>query len=160
VKARLRTPRLAGGVADSVGVRPGEKVVAWGVNGQEYTLATTKALYANGDRIPWHRVSKATWSEPELVVFLLDGEPARRIELEDARDLPPAVRDRVTDSVIVSEHVELDGEAGARMVARRDSDDGSVRWSVVFDSGLDPNDERLRGAADAALTRLRSALGV
>lgn len=160
MKARLRSPRLPGGVADSLGVRPGEKVVAWGVGADAYTIATTKALYANGDRIPWHRVSKATWGEPELVVVLLDGGPTLRILLEDARDLPPAVRDRVTDSVIASEHVELDGEAGARMVARRDSDDGSVQWSVIFDSGLDPNDPRLREAADVALDRLRSALGV
>ncbi len=160
MKVRLRSPRLPAGVGDQLGIRPGEKIVAWGVNAQIYTVATANALYTAGDRIPWHRVSKATWTEPELVVYLVDDSGTLRIELEDARDLPPAVRDRVTDSVVASEHVELDGDAGARMVARRDSDDGSVRWSVVFDSGLDPNDEHLRAAADAALTQLRSALGV
>jgi hypothetical protein len=46
------------------------------------------------------------------------------------------------------------------MVARRAGDDAPVRWTVVFDSGLDPTDPALREAADEALARLRSALGI
>ena len=107
------THRLPSGVAVSLGVRSGEKVVAWAAIGAAdsdapaYAVATTRALYAQslGERVAWHRVSKATWEEPVLTVVLLDEgrQPGRvlRIRLDDARDLPPAVYDRVTDSVSV-----------------------------------------------------------
>ena len=83
-----------------------------------------------------------------------------RLRLDDARDLPPAVHDRVTASVVVSERVDLGGGAMALMVARRASDDDDIRWSVVFDTGLDPEDPALRRAASEALGRLRNALGI
>lgn len=165
-------PRLPAGVADALGVRPGEKVIAWGagpgadVTQAAFVVATTRALYtqATGERVPWHRVSKAAWDEPILDLVLLDdgGQPSRplRIRLDDAKDLPPAVHDRVTDSVLISDRVELGAGAGALLVARRDSDDGSIRWAVVFDAGLDPADPQLRAAVDEALGRLRESLGI
>ncbi len=159
--------RLPAGVATDLGVLPGEKVVSWGARSATdeqpatYVIATARALYLQSVRIPWHEVSKASWDDPVLEV-LLDGPGARsfRVELDDARDLPAAVHDRVTDSVVVSEWVELTPTAGARMVARRDSDDGSIHWSVVFDAGLDPADPGLRDTVDEALDRLRDALGI
>ena len=66
----------------------------------------------------------------------------------------------VDGTVVVSERVDLGDGEGALMVARRGSDDGVIRWSVVFDAGLDPSDPALRQAADAALTRLRDSLGI
>ena len=68
----------------------------------------------------------------------------------------------MTASVVVSERVDLGGGAGAQlMVARRASDDDELRWSVVFDAGLDSSDDpRLRAAAAEALDRLRDALGI
>ncbi len=69
------------------------------------------------------------------------------------------MHDRVTASVLISERVDLGNGAGALMVARR-SDDDEVRWTIVFDSGLDASDPALREAADAALARLREALGI
>ncbi len=162
--------RLPAAIAGSLGVLPGEKVIAWGSSGAadagelRYAVATDRALYLQspGARVPWHRVSKASWDEPTLVLVLVEGDDRSvlRVRLDDARDLPPAVHDRVTDSIIVSERVELTATAGARMVARRDSDDGSVHWSVVFDPGLDPQDLSLRPAVDEALGRLRDALGI
>lgn len=163
---------MPSGVAVSLGVRSREKVVAWATSGvadsgtPAYAVATTHALYVQSldERVAWHRVSKATWEEPVLTVVLLDEgrEPGRvlRIRLDDARDLPPAVYDRVSDSVQISERVNLRGEAGARLVARRDSEDGSIRWSVVFDAGLDPADPDLRTSVDEALGRLRDSLGI
>ena len=160
-------PRLPGGVASGIGVLPGEKVVAWGSRSAiddapaTYVIATDRALYLQSGRIPWHEVSKASWNDPVLDV-VLDGPNARsfRADLDEARDLPAAVHDRVTDSVVVSEWVELTPTSGARMVARRDSDDGSIHWSVVFDAGLDPADPDLRATVDEALARLRDALGI
>ena len=155
-----------------LGIRPGEKVVAWasapGADATQtlFTAATDRAIYVQelSERIPWDRISKASWQEPllELVVLDDDGQPARvvRIRVEEARDLPAAVHDRVTASVVVSERVDLGGGAFALMVARRASDDDEVRWSVVFDPGLDASNPVLREAAETALARLRSALGI
>ena len=164
--------RLPAGVATSLGVPRGEKVIAWGSGSESdsddvtYAVATTRALYVQSarGRVPWHRVSRASWDDPMLDVELLEGGGRAgdvvRVRLDDARDLPPAVHDRVTGSVIVSERVELTDGAGARMVARRDSDDGSIHWSVVFDAGLDPQDPALRATVVDCLGRLRDSLGI
>ncbi|MBK9740539.1 MAG: hypothetical protein IPO93_13745 [Actinobacteria bacterium] len=82
------------------------------------------------------------------------------MRVDQARDLPAAVRDRVTASVVISDRVALGEGAKALLVARRGSDDGEIRWSVVFDAGLDPRDPTLRAAADEALAQLRDSLGI
>ena len=163
--------RLPGSVLAMLRIEPGEKVLAWGeastADGTQsaVTAATDRALYvqATGERFAWERVLKATWEQPQLVLTVTDdpAAPPRivTIELDEPRDLPAAVHDRVTASVVVSEHVDLGDGAGALMVARR-GDDDAIRWSVVFDAGLDPADPALRRAADDALARLRDSLGI
>lgn len=164
--------RLPGTVVAMLGIPPGEKIVAWGagpgsdVTQSQVTVATDRALYlqATGERLPWDQISKASWDEPMLDLVVVDGAgaPTRlvRVRVDDSRDLPAAVHDRVTSSVVVSERVSLGDGAGALLVARRASDDDPVRWTVVFDRGLDASDPTLRAAADAALARLRDALGI
>jgi len=159
--------RLPADVPDRLGVRAGEKVIAWGSSsGGGYVVATDRALYADGlgARTRWSSISRAGWDEPVLSLTILDesGRVTRpvRLRVDDSRDLPPAVHDRVTASVVVSERVELKEGAKALLAARQDSDDGQIRWSVVFDAGLDPTDPDLRRAADAALGQLRGSLGI
>jgi hypothetical protein len=164
--------RLPGDVRQLLGIGAGERVLAWGSGpGGEssdvsFAAATQRALYlqSGDERLPWDRIGKATWDESVLELTILDASerPVRqlRVPLTDARGLPAAVRDRVTASVVISETVDLGGGAGALMVARRGSDDDVIRWSVVFDPGLDPGDPVLQRAAADALARLRDALGV
>jgi hypothetical protein len=164
--------RLPGTVVGMLGIRPGEKVVAWGagpgadVTQALFAAATDRALYlqATGERLPWDHISKATWDEPmlDLVVIDEEGRPSRlvRVRIDESHDLPAAVHDRVTASVLISERVDLGNGAKALLAARRGSDDGEVRWTVVFDHGLDPSDPQLRAAADAALAQLRDSLGI
>jgi hypothetical protein len=162
--------RLPGTVVAMLGIPPGERIVAWGASGGSdptqslVAVATDRALYlqAEGERVPWEHITKAMWDEPVLELSVTDGSaPARfvRIRLEDARDLPAAVHDRVTASVIVSERLVLGDGAKATAVARRGADD-DISWTVVFDAGLDPTDPALRSAADAELARLRDSLGI
>ena len=163
--------KLDSSARDRVGVPPGERIIAWGVGSASdpdasLVVATSAALYEqrSGQRIEWQLVAKGTWEQPEFVIDFEDSGALRRIRIriEDARDLPAAVRDRVTDTVVVSEHRNLVGEQGAQFVARRtpDGDLEDIRWSVVFDSGLDPTDPTLRQRADAELAALRASLGV
>ena len=159
VRSRLRIPA-------------GEKVVAWGTGmpgrgvDAAYAVATDRALYldASGERLPWDRINRAQWDEPmlELVVLDADGQPDRlvRVPLGVGSSLPAAVHAQVTESVIVSERLQLGDGQGALAVARRSCDEDAIWWSIVFDAGLDPGDAALRARADAALAELRAALGI
>ena len=49
---------------------------------------------------------------------------------------------------------------GARLVARRAGLDGEIRWSVIFDEGLDAQDPQLQAAAMEQLALLRESLGI
>ena len=159
--------RLPAEVTARLAVPAGEKVIAWGSSlDGTHVVATDRAMYGDAlpGRTPWSRVSKASWEEPVLSLTFLDesGQARRpiRLHVDESRDLPPAIHDRVTASVIVSERVDLGGGSKALLAARKDSDDGQIRWSVVFDPGLDPTDPQLREAADAALAQLRGSLGI
>jgi hypothetical protein len=146
---------------DRLGISARERIVGWGTSrGTGVVVATDRALYGAGDRLPWHRIAKAQWREPVLEIIVGDQPPTvLRLAMDDARDLPQAVHACVTESVIVSERLDLGDDRGALAAARR-TDTGDVAWLVVFDAGLDPTDPALRARADAALADLRSALGV
>ncbi|MCP4741777.1 MAG: hypothetical protein GY871_06035 [Actinomycetales bacterium] len=168
---RLRRGGLDAHARDRVGIRPGERVISWGVGDTadpdgSLIVATDAALYEQRSRrrIEWQRVTKGTWEQPEFVIDFDDDGVARRFRfrVDDARDIPAAVRDRVTDTVVVSEYRTLEGDRGAFFVARRspDGDVGDIRWSVVFDEGLNPGSAVLRERADAELKQIRASLGI
>lgn len=163
--------RLPGSVLGTLGLVPGERVIAWGAESPgdpthtPVVVASDRALYlpALGERLSWDEIVKASWSEPALELTVSDDSGSARmlrVRLDDPHDLPAAVHDRVTASVVVSERLDLGGGAKATAVARRVPGEDRIRWTVVFDAGLDPSDEQLRTAADAELARLRDSLGV
>jgi hypothetical protein len=145
----------------------GERVLAWApVQPTGFAIATDAALYLPVPqmlRLQWDLISKATFSEAAVLVVEARSDPAARdrswrVVLAEAGTLATVVYERVTSSVVVSERVLLRGDLGARIVARRAGD--GLRWTVTFDAGLDARDPALRAEADAALTELRSTLGV
>ena len=146
-------------------------MISWGVGDAadpdgSLIGAADAALYEQRSlqRIEWQRVTKGTWEQPEFVIDFDDNGLARRlrIRVDDARDIPAAVRDRITDTVVVSEYRTLEGDRGAFFVARRspDGDVEDIRWSVVFDEGLDPGSAVMRERADAELEQIRASLGI
>ena len=168
---RLRRSGLNAQARDRVGIWPGERVISWGVGEKtdpdgSLIVATDAALYEqrSRQRIEWQRVTKGTWEQPEFVIDFDDDGIARRlrVRVDDAQDIPAAVRDRVTDTVVISEYRTLEGDRGAFFVARRspDGDVGDIRWSVVFDEGLDPGSTASRERADAELEQIRASLGI
>lgn len=167
----MRRGRLSMANRRSLGIPDSERIIAWGLGDldlPEATLAvaTDQALYEQrtDSRIPWAKVVKGTWEQPDFVVDFHSGQGVQRIriELADPRDFPAAVRDRVTDTVVISEYRDLTDRAGAHFVARRSPGGGldEITWSVVFDAGLDPTDPALRLQADHVLDELRSSLGI
>ena len=147
----------------------GERVLAWLEVDGSSLVATDRALLlptgATPERVPWDLVLRVTWDERwvEITAQEIAGGPAvvhRVAYAGDAGALPGVVRERVNASIVVLRHVELRGEQGARLVARRTPGESDLRWSVVFDPGLDPRDPDLRRRADAALDVLRTSLGV
>ncbi len=146
-----------------------DRVLAWTRSGTSELAALDTALLlpdgSDPERIPWDLVLRASWSDGRLEVSAQDrpGGAARTVVIPVAGDLgslPEVVRDRVNASIVVQHHVALRGESGARIVARRRPGSTDLRWSVVFDPGLDAADPALRAAADAALVVLRDSLGV
>ena len=146
-------------------------MISWGVGDAadpdgSLIVATDAALYEQRSlqRIEWQRVTKGTWEQPEFVIDFDDNGLARRlrIRVDDARAIPAAVRDRITDTVVVSEYRTLEGDRGAFFGARRspDGDGEDIRWSVVFDEGLDPGSAVMRERADAELEQIRASLGI
>ncbi|MCA0328916.1 MAG: hypothetical protein LCI03_03335 [Actinobacteria bacterium] len=148
---------------------PGEKVLAWCPSGSSSCIATgTGLLLPEGfdpARLAWDLVLRAVWGE-DGVDITAQRTPGGRPETfhvpmsDDAESLAMVTRERVNASIVVQHHAELVGSAGARLVARRIPGSTDLRWSVVFDPGLDPSDPDLRAAADQALADLRTSLGI
>ena len=155
-----RRPYRPGGSKPAWLLVPSPRQPALGINSIISQICVS--LYLNGNAFVY--APKDPDSAEPLEVVVLDGndQPGRlvRVRLAVGSQLPAAVHAKVTESVVVSERLVLDGGGGALAVARRGSDDDRIRWSIVFDAGLDPTDPALRAQADQALARLRDSLGV
>ena len=147
----------------------GERVLAWIPYGASSLVATDRSLLlpegTSPERVAWDLVLHAAWEPGRLALRVQEapGAPSVALSLpvpEDLGSVPEVVAERVKASIVVSTHVELHGEQGARIVARRTPGSTDLRWSVVFDPGLDPADPALRARADAELERLRASLGI
>lgn len=129
---------------DELGIPADERVIAAAatVSGR-VVAATDRAFYpVSGERLKWSGIAAAEWEEPFLRVVLVDefGRPSDqlRFELADGSgQLPAAVHDRVTASVVFTERADLPSGGTALFTAREDSDDSTIRWAVVFDAGVD-----------------------
>ncbi len=157
-----RTPAEVRGVVDD-----GERVLSWApVEPSGFAVATDAALYLpvpQTMRLAWERIAKATWTEEgsllvEGRVAATDKDRTWMVRIGEPRTLPTVIYERVTSSVVVSERVPLDGDLGARIVARRVGD--GLAWTVTFDSGINPRDPDMQRRAREAMAELRVTLGV
>lgn len=146
-----------------------DRLLGWTASGTSSLVATDTALLLpvgeEPERVPWDLVLRVTWNEDAVEITAQaspGGRPVtHRVPVgRELGGLPDVVRERVNASIVVQHHVELEGERGARLVARRAPGSADLRWSVVFDAGLDPSDPDLRERADRALADLRASLGI
>lgn len=139
-------------------VAPADRVLTYAEGAGGYVIATDRALYLGGMRLPWFQVERGVWDEEGLTVVTTEGE-SHRAPLPEPGRIPEAVRERVTASIVVNHYVPLDARGGVRLVARKTDDDRMV-WRFVFDPDLDPADPGLRALAEQALEETRRSFGV
>jgi hypothetical protein len=159
---RLRSQQPSAAERATLALPDGERILAFAHTIHAQPVAATRtALHLPGRVIPWHAIAKAEWAEPFLEIVVTGGARGEllRLEFEEPGRLPPVIRERVTDSVIVTEHRTLPNGQGATFAARRLPGD-EIAWSVTFDSGVDPTDPTNQAQATEILTSLRSTLGV
>ena len=166
MKIRRRIPSE---IATAVGIERADRALAWTTDGNgRYIVATEGSLILQRnppsyERIGWEAIDQASYADGVLSLTLLpqgDDAPAHlRIPVGDEPELPIAVRDRVTASIVLNQHVPLQGRRGVRVVARRRSGDRDLRWGYVFDSDLDA-DAVLRAQAARLVEQVRSESGL
>ncbi len=149
-------------------LRPGEHLlaVARGAGGG-LLAATDWALYHQAGRswarLGWDQVGRVDWDEQRRVLVLtgLVPEVPARTVLCLARDwgLPAVAAERASWAKLFDQRISLNGEAGARVIARRVPGGPQVRWLVILDQGLDGADPGVRAELEAALAELRAATG-
>jgi hypothetical protein len=139
-------------------VVPPDRALTYAAGPDGYVIATDRALYMGGARLPWFQVDRAMWDEEGLTVVTTDGRSHRALLPEPGR-IPEAVRERVTASIVVNQYAPLDARGGVLLVARKTDEDQLV-WEFVFDPGLDPTDPGLRALAEQALEETRRSFGV
>ena len=147
----------------------GKRVLAWASSGSSWLAATEAALLlpdgAEPAELSWDLILRVTWPDAFAEVAYQEqagGAPrAIKVPVQDGVEvLAAVVREQVMASIVVQHHVAVDGDRGARLVARRVPGETDFRWSVVFDSGVDSSDPQIREQVDLALASLRTSLGV
>ncbi len=163
---RLRRDPLPTAVRDALALQRGERVLATApTRGGSHVVATTTALHlpAPGGgftRVPWERVDHATWKDGHLHVQETGGRARHDVRLTRPGSVPETVRERVTATIAVSHQAELPGGGKVRIAGRRPTTGGDIRWTFVFESGLDPADPGLRAQAEQVLEDLRRQTGL
>jgi len=147
----------------------GDRVLAWAPSGSSWLAATEAALLLpegfEPAELSWDLILRVTWPGDFAEVAYQEraGGAPRVIKVPvhgEMEVLAAVVREHVMASIVVQHHVAVDGDRGARLVARRVPGETDFRWSVVFDSGVDSSSPEVRERIDSALATLRTSLGV
>ena len=157
----LRRRKLPDDVRSQVELKDRERVLAWADDGAgRLVVASETALHLQRNppqytRITWDQVEQARYDEGILTILLAPdlGSAALRVPVGDGLDLPVVVRDRVTSSVVVDRFVAIDGDLGARIVARK-TESGAVTWRLDLNPELAGRPEAAQ-AAEAALQEVK-----
>lgn len=163
---RLRRGGLPAAALDKLTLEPAERVLAWAPAGDDgFLVATDRALHLpGGTQVGWERIDHVEWQRGGVHVreiAALGETPGRHnVRVPEPHTLPDVVRERVTSSIAINQHVPLQGNRGVRIVARRRKGRDDVVWNLVFDAGLDVEDPQLRAKADALLAEVRQQTGL
>jgi hypothetical protein len=172
---RFRLPvavrSLPKAVRDGLALTRGEHILAHAATRDgSYVVATDLALHLPSPpgpspqgahvRVPWERVEQAAWANGWLHVRENAGAAEHHVRLTNPGSVPEAVQERVTATIVVNQPATLPGGGRVRIVGRRPPGGDAIRWTFVFDAGLDPADPALRAQAAELLTALRRQTGL
>jgi hypothetical protein len=161
-----RRQKLPPEVQSQLMLGPKERVLAWADDGHgRPVVASETALHLQRmppeySRITWDQIEHARYDEGVLVLALSPelGSATLRIPVGQGRELPVAVRDRVTSSVVVDRFVELRGEHGVRIIGRR-TDAGGVVWRTDLDPMLS-GDPAVDAEVQTLLDEVKSEIAI
>lgn len=153
---RTKLPaEAAAGVYARSPLLPGERVLQWATAGEGWVVATTVGLRwpAAYELVRWDEITHVSYAAGTMTV-----QPAgARLEFEDVKRLPEVVRDRVNASIAIDRHMRLTPEGrGVRVIGRRRSDTGEMRFETTYDAGVDTSDPVIEQRAAAAVDEVRS----
>ncbi|MFC6881204.1 MULTISPECIES: hypothetical protein [Actinomadura] len=157
---------LSADVRSALSLTRGERILASApTRGGSHVVATTSALHIPAPpdgftRVPYERVDQATWKDGWLHVQETSSGAAHHVRLTEPGSVPETVRERVTATVAVTHSATLPGGGTVRIAGRRPTTGGDVRWTFVFEAGLDPDDPGLRAQAEQILESLRRQTGL
>lgn len=112
--------------------------------------------------IGWDNVERARWDRDSGQLIVVETAPVgarhpqHRVGLSDATSLLDVIREQVKASVVISRHVPIVGERGARVSGRRRPGQQQVSWVVALDRGIDLDDADVRSRVDAAVSAVRA----
>ena len=138
-----RTPKLPADVRSQLALSDKERILAWVDDGSgRPVVASETALHLQRNppaysRFSWDQIESASYDTEVLTITLVPelGSSLLRVPVGPDADLPVAVRDRVTASVVVDRFVPLEGDLGVRIIGRR-GDHEAVSWRTDLDAAL------------------------
>lgn len=134
---------------------PGERVLQWVPSGDGWVVASTLGLRwpAAYQLVRWDEIHHVSYAAGAMTV----NPGGARLVFEDVRRMPEVVRDRVNASIALDRHMRLrDDGRGMRVVGRRRSDTGELRWETTYDEGVDAADPLISARSAAAVAEVRS----
>lgn len=166
---RWRKGVLDPAVRAQLDLRSHEKVLAWADDGAgRAVIASESALHLQRtppeySRLGWEQIEHVSYETGVMTVTLgpAHGSVRLRVPVGDDPQLPVVVRDRVTASVLVDRFVPLRGDAGVRIVGRRQVG-GPAGDDVLWRAELDPTlvaDAAARHEAQVAEREVRAEVG-
>jgi len=112
--------------------------------------------------LPWSESVQAKWEPPRLtVVFQGETEQSPRVRswiLDEASQLPRAVRDRVTSTVVVDRLFELPNAGKVRFVARKD--ENRSYWTAIAEDQAASQTAIGQQEIAKAVVELRATFGI
>ncbi len=163
----LGRPRLPAALRSAFGKE--ERLLGLADEGPASVVATNLGLWLPAPeqelgwrRLGWHQIVKATWTEAGLEVIegALDDDgvvtdlPPARYRLEEPRNLPLVVRQRVERSIGRWEQVRVPGGTG-RIIGRHEPGVNGISWTARVDSGT-PDSSEARSVLVGYLERVRA----
>jgi hypothetical protein len=159
-----QTPAIPDELAAAIA--PHGRLLGWASHSDGLIAVTKNALVDISSQAttvtPWIDSVQAKWEPPNLTVAFqgqLDTVPTTRSWiLDELSQLPRAIRDRVTSTVVVDRVFDLPNAGTVRFVARKD--EKSVYWSAIAHDLAASQTEIGQQEIAKAIVELRSTFGI